>query len=113
MPYRIGVRPSKAASLIGMLAGGIFVVLGLTVIVPIFGAFGVVWTCVAALITLFYAFNFFSAKGVSTYEIDVGSPNQVEDLDAGLRKLAKLKEDGLISEEEHARKRAELMGGSR
>jgi hypothetical protein len=33
----------------------------------------------------------------------------VEDLDAGLRKLAKLKEDGLLSDQEYEQKRAEIM----
>jgi hypothetical protein len=42
MSYRIGVRPGKVASILGMVIGGIFVVLGLTVIAPTFGAFGLV-----------------------------------------------------------------------
>ncbi len=109
MSYRIGVRPGKAASAVGMVAGGLFVALGVAVIVPVFGTFGLVWTAFAVLITAFYAYNFFSSKGVSTYEVDVDSPGRVDDLDAGLRKLAKLKADGLVTEEEYERKRAEIL----
>jgi Short C-terminal domain len=110
MSYRVGVKPGKAASAIGMFAGCLFVVLGVTVIVPIFGIFGMVWTAIAAAIAVFYAYNFFSATGASTYEVDVESQGDVEDLDAGLRKLAKLKEDGLLTDQEYEQKRAEIMG---
>jgi hypothetical protein len=105
MPYRIGVRPGKPVSLLGMVAGGLFVVLGVTVILPIFGGFGLVWTALAALIALYHAYNFFSTKGVSTYEVNV----QSQSFDAQLRELAKLREDGLLSQEEFERKRAEVM----
>jgi hypothetical protein len=109
MSYRVGVKPGKAASAVGMVAGCLFVILGVAVIVPIFGIFGMVWTAVAAAIAVFYAYNFFSARGVSTYEVNVESRDNVEDLDAGLRKLAKLKEDGLLTEQEYEQKRAEIM----
>jgi len=103
------VKPGKAASAVGMVAGCLFVLLGVTVIVPIFGTFGMVWTAVAAAITLFYAYNLFSSRGASTYEVDVESRDNVEDLDAGLRKLSKLKEDGIPSDQEYEQKRAEIM----
>jgi hypothetical protein len=109
MSYRIGVRPGKAASIVGMVIGGIFVVLGVAVVTPVFGAFGLVWTAAAAAIALFYAYNAFSGRGLSTYEVNVDSPDSVQDLDASLRQLAKLKEDGLLSEQEYEQKRAEVM----
>ncbi len=109
MAYRVGVRPGKAASLVGMVAGCLFVLLGLLVIIPIFGAFGFVWTGVAGLITLYNAYNLFSSRGISSYEIDVDAPESVDDLDASLRKLAKLREDGLLSDQEYEQKRAEVM----
>ena len=108
MSYRVGVKPGKAASAGGMVAGCLFVLLGVTVIVPVFGIFGMVWTAVAAAITVFYAYNLFSRRGASTYEVDVESRDNVEDLDAGLRKLAKLKEDGLLTDQEYEQKRAEI-----
>jgi hypothetical protein len=105
MSYRMGVRPGKAISGLGMVVGGLFVLLGLGVIAPLFGALGLVWTAVAGAI----AYNFFSDRGVSAYEVNVDSPGGVEDLDASLRKLAKLKADGLLSEQEYEQKRAEIV----
>src|SRR5438132_13381709 len=105
MPYRIGIKPGKAASMLGMVVGGIFIVLGIAIVIPTFGAFGLVWTAVAGAITAFYAFNFFSRSGVSAYRIDVDSAGSIEDLDASIRKLASLKKDGLISDQEYEQKR--------
>ena len=109
MAYRIGVKPGKAASALGMAVGIIFIILGVTLVIPTFGVFGFFWTAVAGAIALFSAFNFFSRRGLSTYDIDVDSSGNVEDIEAGLRKLARLKEDGLISDAEYAQKRAEIM----
>jgi hypothetical protein len=109
MSYRIGVKPGKATSVLGMVVGGLFVLLGITVIIPLFGAFGVLWTAVAGAITLFYAYNCFSNRGVSAYEVNVDSPGGVDDLDANLRKLARLKDDGLLTEQEFEQKRAEIL----
>ena len=32
MPYRIGVKPGKAASVLGLVGGGVFLLLGFTVL---------------------------------------------------------------------------------
>jgi hypothetical protein len=64
---------------------------------------------VGAAIGLYHAYNFFSPRGVSAYEVDVDAPDAPGDFDAKLRKLAKLREDGLLSGEEYERKRAEVM----
>src|SRR5262245_546288 len=109
MSYRMGVRPGKAVSALGMVVGGLFVLLGLGVIVPLFGLFGLVWTAVAVAIALYHGYNFFSDRGLSTYEVNVDSPGGVDDLDASLRKLAKLKADGLLSEQEYEQRRAEIV----
>ena len=109
MSYRMGVRPGRAISALGMIVGGLFVLLGLGLIIPLFGLFGLVWTAVAVAITLYHAYNFFSGRGVSAYEVNVDSPDNVDDLDASLRKLANLKADGLLSEQEYEQKRAEIV----
>jgi hypothetical protein len=111
MAYRVGVKPGKAASVAGMVVGGLFLLLGVTIVLPTFGMFGVIWTLMAGVIAVFYAYNFFSSRGASAYEINVDAPDQVGDLDASLRKLAQLKADGLITEEEYERKRAQIMRG--
>jgi Short C-terminal domain len=103
MSYRMGIRPSKPAAAVGLAAGVVFLLLGVAVVIPIFGTFGVFWTAIAALIALYYAYLLFSRRGVSAYEVDVNSPED------DLRKLAQLRQDGLLSEEEYQRKRSELM----
>src|SRR5438067_824752 len=96
MAYRIGVRPGKFASIAGMVVGGVFVLLGILVIVPMFGAFGLVWIAVAAAIAIFHGYNVFSSRGASAYEVNVESSEKpsgsVDALDASLRKLARLKD---------------------
>ncbi|MFL5244390.1 MAG: SHOCT domain-containing protein [Gemmataceae bacterium] len=109
--YRIGLKPGKAASALGMVVGGLFVILGITVIVPVFGPFGLVWTAAAAAIVLFNAYNVFSRRGVSAYQIDVDSTGGTEDVEGRLRELAKLKADALISDEEYEQKRAQIIRG--
>ena len=107
MVKRGRVRSSKSQSLIGAIAGTIFVFIGLIVVVPEFGAFGVLWTLMAVGITGTNAYNFFSEKGISYYEIDL-EPSD-EDFDSKLRKLKKLKEDEIISEEEYNIKKDEIL----
>jgi hypothetical protein len=111
---RYRVKPSKAASAFGMAVGIVFVGIGLFVAIPIFGAFGVFWTLVAAAIAIFNAINVFSKSGIAEKEIvaDTDSSLRAEPLpfDERLRRLEQLKNDGLISDEEYRHKRAELMG---
>jgi hypothetical protein len=71
LPYRIGVRPSKPVSFAGMIVGAIFAVLGLAVIMPNFGIVGLAWTAIAGVITAYHGFNFFSTRGLPTYEVNI------------------------------------------
>lgn len=109
---RLSVKQSKSISLIGMTAGGIFVLIGITTIIPLGGMFGVVWTLVAMLIMGGHAYSFFSKKGISSWEIDIEDQDKKDnniDFEAKLRSLIKLKEDGLISEEEFLSKRKDII----
>jgi len=120
MPKRVvRVKPGKSVSLFGMIVGIIFVFIGLFVAIPGFGVFGVFWTLIAAGITAYQAYNFFGDKGVASWEIDMDNGYNEEknvqstpvsgDFETRLRKLNKLKEDGLITEEEFLKKREEIM----
>jgi uncharacterized SAM-binding protein YcdF (DUF218 family) len=119
MPRGIKVKPSKPASLFGMIVGIVFVLIGLFVAIPSAGMFGVFWTLIAVGITGFQAYNFFVGKGVASWEIDIDNGaneeknNQpisvVGDFETRLRKLNRLKEDGLITEEEFQKKREEIL----
>jgi len=103
-----------------MVVGVLFVILGLTVFIPLTNAagfpasiFAIIWTVIAAAGTLYYGINLFRRGGVSSYDIDVettpAEATDEPDFDEKLRKLAELKQDGLLSSEEYLAKRAELM----
>lgn len=107
------VKLSKSHSLLGMIIGAMFLILGFTIAVPTGDKFGILLTFAAALFIIFYAYNFFSNRGVTLFDVDVGLREglfgEKEDFDRKLRKLAKLKEDGLISQEEFECKRREIL----
>ena len=105
---KVRVKPSKSQSLVGMIAGAVFVVIGIS-LMPMMGIFGVIWTLFAAAIAGMHAYNFFSNRGVASWEIDVNSTSGENDFEARLRKLNRLKGDGLISEVEFEKKRTEIM----
>jgi len=114
------IKPGMVSSLIGMVVGVLFVILGLTVFIPLTNAagfpasiFAIIWTVIAAAGTLYYGINLFRRGGVSSYDIEVettpAEATDEPDFDEKLRKLAELKQDGLLSSEEYLAKRAELM----
>jgi hypothetical protein len=94
---------------VGAFAGAAFVVLGVLVFVPLFGIFGVVWTLAALAITLYYGFNAWSGKGVPLYRADVDREDAMKNLDEDLRRLERLRADGLLNETEYERQRAALL----
>ena len=60
MRRRVTYRPSKASGVFGGVVGGIFVLIGLFVAIPTFGAFGILWTLIAVGIT---GMNLYQAFG--------------------------------------------------
>ncbi|MNH92190.1 hypothetical protein D3C73_447650 [compost metagenome] len=108
-------RPSKAASFMGMIVGGIFIFIGLTVFSNI-GWFGIVWSLLALGITIGHAFNFFSKRGVSSWEIEVDDKNLsiprnslADDIETRLRLIERLRDEALITDEEYQQKRREIL----
>jgi hypothetical protein len=109
---RYRVKPSKPASALGVVVGVVMVGLGLFVAIPTFGAFGIFWTLVAAAITVFNAINVFTDAGLAGTEIieDAGPPGAKPlQFDERLRRLEHLREEGLVTDDEYQRKRAELL----
>lgn len=109
---RLRVKPSKPQSLMGMIVGVVFVIIGIIFAIPNVGAFGLFWTFIALVITISHAYNFFSEKGISSYEIDTETENinnSEINFDEKLRKLESLRMDGLITQDEYDRKRNEIM----
>lgn len=107
------IRPSKGSSIAGMIVGVVFIIIGVTTIIPMAGVFGVFWTLIAVIITGAHAYNVFSEKGISQYEVDVevedSYKRREESFDEKLRKLKALKDEGLLNEEEYEAKRKEML----
>lgn len=112
MGYRGNVRPGKAASVIGVLGGVLFLILGVVIVIPTFGPFGVIWTLFALITAGFYGYNLVSASGSSLYQVDV-SPSALEvdatDPASRLRMVDRMLDEGLITTEEHHAKRAAIL----
>lgn len=112
---RITYRPSKAQGTFGVIWGGLFVVIGLVVVIPTFGAFGVLWTLAAVAITGMNAYHTFG-KGYAGPEIhieeDESAPSagiSSSDAEARLTELRNLYDRHLITDEEYEAKRKEIL----
>ena len=121
---RVRVKPGKAQSTVSFVVGLAFVLVGLVMVVPTFGPFGLLWTGVAVAITVINGLNAFGKKGVPTMEIyseeedEAPSPTR-EDHDhipstalttqERLEQLQTLKEAGLLTDEEYRNKREEIL----
>ena len=110
---RVTYRPSKASGIFGIIWGGLFVVIGLVVVIPSFGAFGILWTLAALAITGMNAYHAFG-KGNVGPEIHIeedhvensAAPGSAEER---LTELRKLYDQRLITEEEYEAKRQEIL----
>ena len=135
---RYRVRPGWVPSAASTVMGELFVILGIFVVIPSFGLFGVIWTIGAGVITATAAVNLFSAKGACSSEIIVDDgPEEADGLaDSGrrdrfgesgterstsgrvpdvsdeaerLKKAEELYRQGLITYEEYQKKREEII----
>lgn len=102
---KIKVKPGKTQSRIGFVVGIVFVFLGVIVVIPTFGMFGIFWTILAGLVVFGNYKNGFTDKGVATHEIiiedgmEIEKVDGVEDIEAKLMKLNSLYEQRLITKE--------------
>ena len=118
---RIRTRPSKANAVFGVVTGSIMVGIGIFVAIPIFGTFGIFWTLFAVAITGYNAFLAFSDQGadreVYVDNMDQGTqitsrplyPPKNNETASRLRELEALRSQSLISDEEYAEKRSEIL----
>ena len=129
MRKRVTYRPSKAQGIFGAIWGGVFVLIGLFVAIPAFGAFGMLWTVGALAITGMNIYHTFGSKYVGPEicveeeESDVretsctaaeaashhGEPSAARTVKDRLEQLETLKKAGLITEEEFREKREEIL----
>ena len=109
---KVTYRPGKAAGIFGLIFGAIFVVIGIVVAIPNFGAFGILWTLAAAVITAYNAYYAFGGKYAGP-EIHIESEEDEEQAreEARVRIMA-LEEQynsGLVSYDEYVAKRQEII----
>ena len=112
MKRSIKVKPGKAQSTMGFVTGLIFVGIGLFVVIPTFGPFGIFWTLIAVAITVTNGVNAFGKKGVASHEIVVEDGAAGEDQPTAQQRLEEarnLYDRGLITKEEYEAKRAEIL----
>ncbi len=112
---RVTYRPSRAQAGIGLAGGALFVVLGVTVAIPNFGLFGIIWTLFALGITVYNGYMAFGKKYIGP-EINIedgGAPKPApegpSDAETRLTQLAALHAKGLITDEEYEEKRREIL----
>ena len=111
MKRSIRVKPGKAQSTMGFAVGLVFVGIGLLVVIPTFGVFGIFWTLIAVAITVTNGINAFGKKGVASHEIVVedGAAGEEPSSQQRLEEVRSLYDRGLITEEEYEAKRAEIL----
>ncbi len=124
MSKKIKVKPGKTQSMVGFCAGLVFCFLGLFVVMPMMGTFGIFWTAVAVIITAAHGINAFSEKGISSHEIIVDDEEEGDgqtkerrtapegsgrSIELRLKKAEELYQTGVITREEYEEKRKEIL----
>ena len=112
MAKKIHVRPGKGQSKAGFIVGIAFCLIGLVVVVPTFGLFGIIWTAVAGCITFVNYRNGFTDKKIDSHviEIDESEEKQEEEsVEERLKQLTNLYVQSLITREEYEQKKKEIL----
>ena len=120
MRRRMRYRPSKASCIFGGIVGIIFSCIGLFVVIPSFGPFGILWTLIAIGITI-YQFAMAAGKvSMGSWSIEEedgtgegrGSAAGSSDRKSAQERLTELQslyDRRLISQEEYEQKRQEIL----
>ena len=110
MKKQVRVRPGKGQAPAAAVVGVVFVLLGIFMVIPAFGPFGIFWTLIAVVITAVNLLNAFSKKGVTSCRIEIDEADAPEEpIERRLERLRGLYEQRLISAEEYQTKKAELL----
>ena len=106
---RMRYRPSKASCIFGGVVGIVFTCIGVFVVIPSFGPFGIFWTLIAVGITV-YQFAMAAGK-VSMGSWSIGPAGDGSDRSAQdrLTELQNLYDRRLITREEYEAKRQEIL----
>ena len=69
MSKKVRIKPGKGQSMMGFIVGILFCLIGVFMVIPSAGLFGVFWTLMAFIITITNGMNAFTDKGVASHEI--------------------------------------------
>lgn len=126
---RVTYRPSKAVGAFGVVWGGIFILIGLFVVVPTFGPFGILWTLAAVAITVMNGYQAFG-KHYAGPQIEIEEDPEPQaapvsqsqegqqegqhapigpSVQTRLEQLKELREAGLVNAQEYEEKRREIL----
>lgn len=115
----VRIHPSKPSMVLSLVVGVIFCLLGVFIVIPTFGVFGLFWTLISAGITVVNAMPLFSGEDRDLYhtmtiEEDGGydglaADTESDDIAARLKKLKELYDRRLITAEEYESKREEIL----
>jgi hypothetical protein len=121
MPHKVFLKPppvSRTMLLAQIILGALFLPFGMVFVIvsegearPFIALFSVVWAagCIAIIVTAAKALRLVKKGKIEIAEIGVTSTATEGDFAVRLRSLEALKKDGLISDGEYQRKRAEIM----
>jgi len=132
MSKRIHVRPGKGQSKMGFVVGIIFCLIGLFMVIPTFGLFGIFWTAIAGWITYVNYKNGFTNEQIDSHVIEVEDDGRDVtmttyggyrtysydaekeatgggDVEVRLKKLQSLYDKSLITYEEYEQKKKEIL----
>ena len=128
MSKKIKVRPGKTQSKAGFVVGIMFCLIGVFMVIPMAGPFGLLWTGAAAWITYSHYRNGFTDRPISNRVIEIeddgnsitvipdimGQSNEkhvvpAEAVEERLKKLQGLYQQELITEEEYEKKKQEIL----
>jgi hypothetical protein len=106
------LKQSKPTSALGLAVGILFVGFGYFFAIPVFGAFGVVWTIVAASIAAYHGYGLFSKRGLALFEFE-SDQRKVQGRTTGdrLSELDEMNRRGLITDAEYQTQRSKIISG--
>lgn len=118
MAKKIQVRAQKFPLVLNCIVGAIFVLIGIFVVIPTFGLFGIAWTLIAAVILVNGTYHLLK-RGAATSEIYItdteepdggpARPYKSLDTEERLTALRDLYDRRLITHGEYEAKRAEIL----
>ena len=130
MSKKIHVRPGKGQSKMGFGVGIIFCLIGIFMVIPTFGPFGIFWTAIAGWITYVNYKNGFTDEQIDSHVIEIEDDGRdmtitkhsgyhtnscdvedvpAEEVEQRLEKLQNLYNRSLITYEEYEQKKKEIL----